>query len=246
MKHVVGSKSLEKGQDQKSTGPFNAQKISPDLNLSMQPSFGFIPDTYSRRQESGDSIHNIKPNIDIKDDSNSSSWDNVASRLQFNMDGLEWKADTRNDAHSTPMPLNFQRQLNSDGNNSKGPSLNASQGLNPSVIVTNSDYFASELCSKTTVDFAQLSSFSTAVTSKADTNSPPNVSDFVHEVVYNRNNRSGSTETTTTRTVPAKKETKPVANTSSYAGKYMLLAGSYLIEDNAKIMVKKLKKLGIY
>lgn len=34
-------------------------------------------------------------------------------------------------------------------------------------------------------------------------------------------------------------------NTStSYSGKYMLLAGSYLIEDNAQIMVNKLKKLG--
>jgi len=31
---------------------------------------------------------------------------------------------------------------------------------------------------------------------------------------------------------------------SSYSGKYMLLAGSYLIEDNAQAMVKKLKKLG--
>ena len=31
---------------------------------------------------------------------------------------------------------------------------------------------------------------------------------------------------------------------TSYSGKYMLLAGSYLIEDNAQAMVKKLKKLG--
>ena len=31
---------------------------------------------------------------------------------------------------------------------------------------------------------------------------------------------------------------------TSYSGKYLLLAGSYLIEDNAQTMVKKLKKLG--
>ncbi|MEM9547221.1 MAG: SPOR domain-containing protein [Bacteroidota bacterium] len=34
------------------------------------------------------------------------------------------------------------------------------------------------------------------------------------------------------------------APTSSYSGKYMLLAGSYLIEDNARTMIKKLKNLG--
>lgn len=33
-------------------------------------------------------------------------------------------------------------------------------------------------------------------------------------------------------------------STSSSAGKYLLLAGSYLIEDNASTMVKKLKKIG--
>jgi len=33
-------------------------------------------------------------------------------------------------------------------------------------------------------------------------------------------------------------------NNTSYSGKYLLLAGSYLIEDNAQVMVRKLKKLG--
>lgn len=45
-----------------------------------------------------------------------------------------------------------------------------------------------------------------------------------------------TTTTTTTSTVSS--------STPSYSGKYMLLAGSYLIEDNAKTMVQKLKKLG--
>jgi hypothetical protein len=41
------------------------------------------------------------------------------------------------------------------------------------------------------------------------------------------------------------KVSQPSANRStSYGGKYMLLAGSYLIEDNAAIMVRKLKKMG--
>lgn len=49
----------------------------------------------------------------------------------------------------------------------------------------------------------------------------------------------------TKRKTPVAKNTTPVSsNTSTYSGKYMLLAGSYLIEDNAQIMVKKLKKLG--
>lgn len=44
-------------------------------------------------------------------------------------------------------------------------------------------------------------------------------------------------------------KSSPVTNTqrntnTSYSGKYMLLAGSYLIEDNAQAMVKKLKRLG--
>ena len=50
-------------------------------------------------------------------------------------------------------------------------------------------------------------------------------------------NKSKPTKSTPEKTV---KNT----NTSSYSGKYMLLAGSYLIEDNAQTMVKKLKKLG--
>lgn len=63
----------------------------------------------------------------------------------------------------------------------------------------------------------------------------------VDEII--ENNNSPATPTTTRKSTPTKN--KPVAtSTSSYSGKYMLLAGSYLIEDNAKIMVKKLKKLG--
>ena len=48
-------------------------------------------------------------------------------------------------------------------------------------------------------------------------------------------------KTTTTKSpvTSTKSNTK-----STYSGKYMLLAGSYLIEDNAQIMIKKLKKLG--
>ncbi len=45
------------------------------------------------------------------------------------------------------------------------------------------------------------------------------------------------------RTQTTSNSTSHNTNTS-YSGKYMLLAGSYLIEDNAQIMVKKLKKLG--
>lgn len=38
---------------------------------------------------------------------------------------------------------------------------------------------------------------------------------------------------------------QPTANSSSSrSGKYLLLAGSYLIEDNAQVMVNKLRKIG--
>jgi hypothetical protein len=43
---------------------------------------------------------------------------------------------------------------------------------------------------------------------------------------------------------PAKSTSTKSNTKSTYSGKYMLLAGSYLIEDNAQIMIKKLKKLG--
>jgi len=49
-------------------------------------------------------------------------------------------------------------------------------------------------------------------------------------------NSSPTKTTTTTRNTSSA--------STSYSGKYMLLAGSYLIEDNAQAMVKKLKKLG--
>ena len=45
-------------------------------------------------------------------------------------------------------------------------------------------------------------------------------------------------------TTPEPSAPNTTNNYSSYSGKYMLLAGSYLIEDNAQVMVKKLKKLG--
>ena len=51
----------------------------------------------------------------------------------------------------------------------------------------------------------------------------------VDDIIEDSNNTTTSTRTN---------------NTSSYSGKYLLLAGSYLIEDNAQAMVKKLKKLG--
>lgn len=41
-----------------------------------------------------------------------------------------------------------------------------------------------------------------------------------------------------------RKTTTSSTHTTNYSGKYMVLAGSYLIEDNARAMVKKLKKLG--
>jgi len=43
---------------------------------------------------------------------------------------------------------------------------------------------------------------------------------------------------------PKKSTSNTTKSNTSYSGKYMLLAGSYLIEDNAQSMVKKLKKLG--
>lgn len=43
----------------------------------------------------------------------------------------------------------------------------------------------------------------------------------------------------------SEKVRQPTANKSTSAsGKYLLLAGSYLIEDNASVMVKKLKRMG--
>ncbi len=44
-----------------------------------------------------------------------------------------------------------------------------------------------------------------------------------------------------THSAPVK---RPTANSTSSSDKYLLLAGSYLIEDNASTMVKKLKKMG--
>ncbi len=61
-----------------------------------------------------------------------------------------------------------------------------------------------------------------------------NIIDYteVDEIIEKSNQTRTSTESTTKKTY------------TSYSGKYMLLAGSYLIEDNAQIMIKKLKKLG--
>lgn len=53
------------------------------------------------------------------------------------------------------------------------------------------------------------------------------------------NNTSSKTSSSPTKSQPKTNNTK-----STYSGKYMLLAGSYLIEDNAQVMVQKLKKLG--
>jgi len=60
----------------------------------------------------------------------------------------------------------------------------------------------------------------------------------VDDIIEKSNNRKAKSTTKSTSNSTAQ-------NTStSYSGKYMLLAGSYLIEDNAQTMVKKLKKLG--
>jgi len=60
----------------------------------------------------------------------------------------------------------------------------------------------------------------------------------VDEIIKN-NPVEKTSATTTTRKPNNTSSTK-----STYSGKFMLLAGSYLIEDNAQIMVKKLKRLG--
>lgn len=49
-------------------------------------------------------------------------------------------------------------------------------------------------------------------------------------------------EKSNTTSTPAKSTS--TNNHNSYSGKFMLLAGSYLIEDNAQAMIRKLKKLG--
>ena len=53
-------------------------------------------------------------------------------------------------------------------------------------------------------------------------------------------------KTTSTKKTPVADSYTPAKRNSesTYSGKYMLLAGSYLIEDNAQTMIKKLKKLG--
>ncbi|MEE9439875.1 MAG: SPOR domain-containing protein [Saprospiraceae bacterium] len=50
----------------------------------------------------------------------------------------------------------------------------------------------------------------------------------------------------TPKVTPAKKESpkKTYVNNNNTVGNYLLLAGSYLIEDNARVMVNKLKKIG--
>ncbi|MDF1697143.1 MAG: SPOR domain-containing protein [Saprospiraceae bacterium] len=48
----------------------------------------------------------------------------------------------------------------------------------------------------------------------------------------------------TPKVTQPKQTTTTTSTNASYSGKFMLLAGSYLIEDNARVMVKKLKKLG--
>lgn len=50
--------------------------------------------------------------------------------------------------------------------------------------------------------------------------------------------------TTTNTTYNSTSNTSTNSNASSRSGKYLLLAGSYLIEDNARTMVQKLKKMG--
>ncbi len=61
----------------------------------------------------------------------------------------------------------------------------------------------------------------------------------VDEIIENSDRSTNTTSTTSTTTTATTNETN-----TSYSGKYMLLAGSYLIEDNAQAMVRKLKKLG--
>ena len=61
------------------------------------------------------------------------------------------------------------------------------------------------------------------------------VDEIIENSTPNRTTDETKTETKTTTTT---------TKTTSYSGKYMVLAGSYLIEDNAKVMIKRLKKLG--
>ena len=61
----------------------------------------------------------------------------------------------------------------------------------------------------------------------------------IDEIIEKNNNKTESEPVTT-----SKPSTRSTTTSTSYSGKYMLLAGSYLIEDNAQAMIKKLKKLG--
>lgn len=61
----------------------------------------------------------------------------------------------------------------------------------------------------------------------------------VDEIIEKSNNTKAKSTTSSNATTSTSSNTN-----TSYSGKYMLLAGSYLIEDNAQAMVRKLKKLG--
>ena len=64
----------------------------------------------------------------------------------------------------------------------------------------------------------------------------------VDEII--KNNAPAKAPSTSTKSNTKTSTNNSSSTKSTYSGKYMLLAGSYLIEDNAQIMIKKLKKLG--